>query len=111
MDEYLAGQPPELRRTYRAVLKALAKLGPVDIDPVSVGIMVKRARTFCELRPRRDAVELSFKLSGPIADSRIRKTVRSSTHRQAHFVDLRSPQDVDEQLLAWLAQSYLQSYD
>ena len=34
--------------------------------------MIKRARTFCELRPRRNAVELSFKLSQPLSDARIR---------------------------------------
>ena len=109
--DYLARQPAELRSTYQAVLKALGKLGPLDIDPVSVGIMIKRARTFCELRPRRGAVGLSFKLSQPLADPRIRKTIDSSTHRRAHFVDLRSPRDVDKQLVTWLAQSYAQSRD
>jgi hypothetical protein len=106
LDEYLAAQPAALRSTYKAVLRQLAKLGAVDIDPVPVGVMVKRSRTFCELRPRRDAVELSFKLSEPLSHPRIRKTLRSSTHRQAHFVDLRTPRDVDAQIIAWLAQAY-----
>jgi hypothetical protein len=91
------------------VLKRLSKLGPVDIDPVHVGIMIKRSRTFCELRPKRDAVELSFKLSRPLADPRIRRTVRSSTHRQAYFVHLRSPEDVDEVIVGWLAEAYMAS--
>ncbi len=90
-------------------MRELSKLGPLDIDPVNVGIMVKRARTFCELRPRRGAVELSFKLSRPLADPRIRKTIRSSVHRIVHFVDLRSPRDVDRQIVGWLAQSYQSS--
>jgi Domain of unknown function (DUF5655) len=106
IDAYLAAQPAALHATYKAVLRQLAKLGPIDIDPVPVGIMVKRNRTFCELRPRRDAVELSFKLSEPLAHARIRKTIHSSTHRQAHFVDLRSPRDVDAQIIAWLTKSY-----
>ena len=73
------------------------------------GIMVKRARTFCELRPRRDAVELCFKLSRPIADRRIRKRIQSSTHRTAHFVDLRSAEDVDAQIREWLTEAWLDS--
>ena len=109
LEQYLQAQPETLRSTYRAVLKALAKLGPLDVDPVGVGIMVKRTRTFCELRPRRDAVELSFKLSEPLSDPRIRKTLRSSTHRRAYFLNLRSPKDVDRQLLDWLALSYRES--
>jgi hypothetical protein len=111
LEEYLAAQPAEFRSTYRAVLQQLSKLGPVDIDPVSVGIMVKRNRTFCELRPRRDAVELSFKLSEPLADRRIRKTIHSSVHRQVHFVDLKSPRDVDRQIVAWLTKAYAHSRD
>lgn len=109
LEQYLDAQPPERRATYKAVLKVLSKLGPVDIDPVRVGIMIKRARTFCELRPRRDAVELSFKLSRPLADPRIRKTIHSSVHRQVHFLDLRSPQDVDARIAGWLAEAYQQS--
>jgi len=111
VDEYLDRQPAELRSTYRAVLKELKKLGPLDIDPVGVGIMIKRARTFCELRPRRGRVELSFKLSEPLVDPRIRKTINSSTYRQVHFVDLRSPRDVDKQIVTWLAESYMHSRD
>ncbi len=106
LDDYLARQPAEFRTTYKAVLRALAKLGPLDVDPVDVGIMIKRKRTFCELRARRDAVELSFKLSQPLSAPRIRKTIHSSTHRLVHFVDLRSPRDVDSELVAWLARSY-----
>ncbi len=109
VEAYLADQPEERRATYRAALVAIRELGDVDIDPVSVGIMVKRARTFCELRPRRDAVELSFKLSRELASPRVRKTVRSSVHRRAHFVDLRAPEDVDDEIRAWLAEAYLDS--
>lgn len=107
--EYLGRQPPERRATYRAVLRELEKLGPLDIDPVEVGIMIKRARTFCELHPRRNAVELSFKLSRPLADPRIHRTIRSSTHRHVHFVHLKSAADVDRQLVSWLAEAYLDS--
>lgn len=111
LKEYLERQPPEHRATYRAVLKEIKKLGPVDIDPVSVGIMIKRVRTFCELRPKRDAVALSFKLSRPLADPRVRRSVRASVHRQAHVIHLRSPEDLDRQVISWLAESYIDSPD
>ena len=111
LDEYLVRQPAEHAVLYRAALARLAAVseGDLDVDPVNVGIMVKRARTFCELRPKRNGVELSFKLSREIADPRIRRVLRSSTHRIAYFVLLRSPEDVDDQLAGWLAESYLDS--
>ena len=109
VESYLSGQPEERHATYRAALAVIRELGDVDIDPVSVGIMVKRARTFCELRPRRGAVELSFKMSRELGSPRVRKTLASSTHRRVHFVDLRTPEDVDDEVRRWLAEAYLDS--
>lgn len=109
LEAYLERQPEARRDTYRAVLELLEEIGEVDVDPVEVGILLKRARTFCELRPRRDAVELCFKLSRPVAAPRIRKTIQSSAHRTAHFVHLRSADEVDEEIRGWLAESWLDS--
>ena len=109
--EYLHEQPPAHRPIYKAVLRALSRLGEIDVDPVRVGIMIKRARTFCELRPKRSDVELSFKLSRPLASPRIFRTVRCSTHREAHFIHLQSPGDVDAEVLSWITESYLESSD
>ena len=109
VDSYLATQPAERHATYRAVLEVLAGFEDVDIDPVGVGILVKRARTFCELRPRRDCVQLSFKTSRPLGDPRIRKSIQTSANRAAHFVDLFGPEDVDEQVKQWLAEAWLDS--
>ncbi len=106
---YLKTQPKERHATYRAVLKLLGAFPDVDIDPVKVGIMIKRARTFCELRPRRGAVGLSFKLSRPLGHPRIQKQIQTSANRVAYFVDLKSPEDVDEQIEEWIAESYLDS--
>jgi len=109
LGDFLAGQPEERRATYRAVLAVLEGIGEVDVDPVEVGILIKRARTFCELRPRRDALELSFKLSRPIVSRRIRKRITLSANRLAFFVDLSSEGEVDEEIREWLAEAWLAS--
>ncbi len=107
--DYLKTQPKERHSTYRAVLRVLKAFPDVDIDPVKVGIMIKRARTFCELRPRRNAVGLSFKVSRPLGHPRIHKQIQTSANRIAYFVDLKSPEEVDEQIQEWIAESYLDS--
>jgi hypothetical protein len=109
LEQYLERQPPAQRPVYRAVLRALTKLGELDIDPVEVGIMIKRHSTFCELRPKRGAVELAFKLSRPLASPRIRRTLRVSTHRTAYVLLLTSAREVDAELRSWLVESYLDS--
>lgn len=109
VQEYLDGQPPEFHATYQAVLSALHEIGDIVVDPVSIGILVKRRGTFCELRPRKSAVELSFKLNDEVRHPRIRRRVKASVHRTAHFVWLGSPDEVDDQVRAWLAEAWLAS--
>jgi hypothetical protein len=87
----------------------LAPLGPLVIEPVSVGILVKRSRTFVELRPRRDGVTLSFLLNRTVEHPRITRRIGASSGRTAHFVPLRRAGDVDALVAGGLVESYLDS--
>ncbi len=107
--EYLERQPPEWHPTYRAVIALLLEIGDLIIEPVDVGILVKRRGTFAELRPRKRAVELSFKLTRSLDHPRIRRVVKSSVHRRAHFVWLTSPEDVDDEVRQWIVEAWLDS--
>lgn len=79
------------------------------VEAVQVGILFKRARTFAELRPRRDRVVLSVLLSRRMEHARIVKTWHGSGQRSAYFVDLRDPTDVDEDVRDWLTEAYVSS--
>lgn len=94
---------------FEAVLAHLETVGPVHVEPVSVGILIKRVRTFAELRPRPDRVMLSVLLSRTVQHPRIAKRLRTSGRRVGHFVELRSPGDVDDDVRRWLTESYLDS--
>jgi len=109
LEQYLERQPAAHRSIYRKVLRALARLGELDVDPVNVGIMIKHPRTFCELRPKRDGVELSFKLSRPLSSARFARVIAYSAQRTAYCVRLRTASDVDLELLAWLTEAYAES--
>lgn len=109
LEDWLASRPTSERRAAEAVLQHLRKLGPIVVEAVSVGILVKRARTFVEMRPKGDRLALSFLLSSALVSPRIVRTIRTSAHRVAQFVDLRSVTDVDDELRSWLAESYLAS--
>ena len=100
---------PDLRPIHLAVLKTLRKIADVRAEAVSIGVLFKRVRTFAELRPKRDALTLSFLLSREIASPRITKTIALSANRMAYFVDLRSAKDVDREVRDWLAEAYFSS--
>jgi len=108
VQEYFASGPEFERPIYEAVAAALTELGPLVVDAVQVGILFKRVRTFAELRPQRARVVLSFWLSRPLDHPRVVRSL-GGPRRFAHFVHLREPQDVDDEVRDWLAEAYLSS--
>lgn len=109
LHEYLASGPPHERPIVEAVLAYLETLGPVHVEPVSVGIFFKRAQTFAELRPRERWEALSFSLGHRVEHPRIRRKVMLYGSSYYHIADLRSPDDFDEDLRGWLAEAYFRS--
>jgi hypothetical protein len=107
LEEYLAGGPPHERAIVEAVLALLdGAVGPVHVEPVSVGVFLKRSRTFAELRPMTKWEALSFSLPRRVDHPRIARKVEGSGTRLHHVVNLRTPAEVDEQVGDWLVEAY-----
>lgn len=111
LDEYFATGPPFERPIFDAVMVGLADVGPVHVEPVSVGIFLKRSRTFAELRPMTKWVAVSFGLERTITSGRISRKVYDAGRTKYHVVNVRSADEVDEQLLEWLHEAYALSPD
>ena len=62
LEAYFSTGPERERPIFEAVMAELEEVGPVHVEPVSVGIFLKRSRTFAELRPMRNWVALWFSL-------------------------------------------------
>ncbi len=106
LEEYFSTGPPWERPVFDAVIAHLDTLGPVHVEPVSVGIFVKTNGTFIQLRPMAKWVALWFPLTRPLDGPRItRKPVRSG-QRIWHTIRLAAPADVDEQVREWLTEAY-----
>jgi Domain of unknown function (DUF5655) len=110
LDDYFATGPPRERPIFEAVRAHLESIGPVQIEPVAVGIFIKKEKSFVELRSKRNWVALSFPLTRVVEHSKIARTIRSGA-RTFHFVNLRGPEDVDDDVRAWLTESYLEASD
>jgi hypothetical protein len=109
LDEYFAHGRAFERPIFEAVIEHLEMVGTLRVEAVAVGILIRRSRTFAELRPKRDRVTLSVLLSRRVAHPRFVKTYRGSGIRAAYFIDLRGPDDVDEEVRDWLTEAYLAS--
>jgi hypothetical protein len=106
-DYFAADGPPFERPIFDVVHAHLATLGPLHLEPVSVGLFFKRSRTFAELRPMTRWMKLSFILSRRVDDPRISRCLPVSGNRIYHETRLREPADVDEQVRGWLTDAYL----
>ena len=109
LEEYFSTGPAHERPIFEAVMGHLETVGPVYVEPVSVGIFLKRAQTFAQLRPKDKWVALFFSLSRQVDHERITRKVIRSGGRYWHAANLRSPEDLDERLRAWLTEAYLDS--
>lgn len=109
LDEYFSTGPPHERPVFEAVLRHVSTLGPVHVEPVSVGIFLKRSQTFAELRPKDRWVALSFSLPHAVEHERITRKVVAYHGRYYHVANLRSPDDLDDRLRGWLTTAYLSS--
>jgi hypothetical protein len=71
--------------------------------------MVKRSRTFAEVKAKRDGVEVTFIVSRRVNHPRIVRTLDLTARRIVHVLAITGVADVDEQVQSWLAEAYLNS--
>jgi hypothetical protein len=107
LEDYFSTGPPFERPVFDAVMAGLADVGPIHVEPVSVGIFLKRSRTFAELRPMTRWVAVSFSLPRTETSSRIARKVIPAGARFFHVVNVAGPEEVDAQLVGWLTEAYL----
>ena len=105
LDEYFSTGPTFERPIFDAVLGHLETLGPMQVEPVSVGIFIKSSGSFVELRPMTRWVGLWFPMTRRIHDPRIARKPVASGQRLVHVVNLKDPGHVDDQVQAWLDES------
>lgn len=109
LEAYFSTGPAHERPIFEAVMRHVETLGPVHVEPVSVGIFLKRVQTFAQLRPRDWWVALSFSLPRQVEHELIIRKVVVYHRRYHHVANLRSPDDLDERLCSWLVEAYLSS--
>jgi len=106
VEEYFSTGPAHERPVFEAVMRHLGPLGPVHVEPVSVGIFLKRAQTFAQLRPKDRWVALSFSLQRRVEHERITRKVVLYHGRYHHVANLRTADDLDDRLRSWLSEAY-----
>src|SRR5437016_883738 len=108
-DELVRGQyadRPTLRPLYDAIIEAATSLGEVTVQARKTYVsLVSRKRTFARVQASaKDRVDVALRLEGAKPGGRLKP---SKIHdRMPVQVGLRSPNDLDSEVLNWLQEAY-----
>ena len=106
LDEYFATARPHERAVFDAVHGYLRTLGPIHVEPVGVGLFLKKRGGFVELRPKTKWVAMSFPMPRRVRHPRITRKPIETGLAIYHYANLRTPDDLDADLSDLLAESY-----
>jgi hypothetical protein len=105
VDDHFHGRSPELRGLFDALRAKLERSGPLRVDAVKSTINLISTHHFGGIAVRRDHLRVGFILDHAIDAGRIARVERVGPRRFSHHIVLRSPADLDAEVLAWLAES------
>ena len=106
LEDYFSTGPPHERPVFDAVMRALADIGPIHVEPVSVGIFLKNPRTFAQLRPMQRWTAVSFSLRRVASHPTLVRKVMPYSGRYHHVANVTGPDDVDDALSDLLREAY-----
>jgi hypothetical protein len=109
VDTHIDSKEPVVREIYDALTNAIRKIGKSEAEPKKTCIHLVNRTGFAGVYPRKDYINLEFKLAREINSPRIAKVERVSANRHHHTVRLSSAADVDKELSGWLREAYVLS--
>jgi hypothetical protein len=106
VEECFAPWPPAYREIYDALVGFLSTLGAVHADAVTVGVFLKREQKLAEIRPKARCLSLELVLPRRIDHPRVARSIRLTADRTVNVVKLTRPEEVNDDIRAWLAEAY-----
>ncbi len=110
LDELAARSIPTFRPIVDRITAHLDSLPDADdeliVDPLDKLIQYKRRSVFAMVRPMTKWSAVSFNLPHRLVSPRLSRKVNDQRGTFHHTINVDDPDDVDEELLEWLAEAY-----
>ena len=103
IDFHFAGKDPSVRGLFDLLVRKLEDTGPLRVDAVKTSIHLISRHHFGGISVRRDYLRIGFLASKPLDSPRIVQRLALGANRVEHVVVIRDRNDIDAQLLGWLA--------
>jgi hypothetical protein len=107
LEDHFAGREPQVVATFKRLLAAAKKSGPVKVLPEKTRIAFQVRMSFAAFSLRRRWVDGHVVLARRLESARFRRIDLISPHNQVHVFRLHQPAEVDEEVERWLAEAYL----
>jgi hypothetical protein len=106
LEDLFAKASPDVLALARRYVDLLHSLGDVQVIPQKTRLTCVARVRFAGLYPRRNGFRAGFALRRRIKSPRIVKTADYGPGWRGHFVDIRSPGDLDDELRGWLQEAH-----
>ena len=107
LEDHFAASEPNVRATFDALLAAARELGPVTVNATKSRISLQARMRFAAVEaPRKRHLNAHLVLTRPIESDRFTRVEHLQPYYYLHRLRLERPEDVDDQLRAWLAEAY-----
>jgi hypothetical protein len=107
LDDHFVGRDPQVVETFKRLLRAAEKAGPVTVVPEKTRIAFQVRMSFAAFTLRRRWVDGHVVLARSVESARFTKTQFFSPGNQLHAFRLYRPEEVDAEVEGWLAEAYL----
>ena len=106
LDEHFISREPQVVATFRQLLAAAEKSGPVTVVPEKTRIAFQVRMSFAAFTLRRRWVDGHVVLARRLESPRFRRVDVISPRNQVHLFRLENPSEVDKEVERWLAEAY-----
>jgi hypothetical protein len=115
LDEFFSGREAS-RRIFNALNQAIGDLGPAEVRVTKSQVAFRRRKTFAwawvpdmYLRGELAPLVLTLSLRHRDASERWKEVVEPVKGRFTHHLELRSAEEIDAEVRAWLAEAWSQA--
>lgn len=106
VNEHFEGKDPVVRETYKRMLKAARKLGPIGEESKKTSIHLVCKSAMAGVATRKSHLVLTIKSDHALSSPRVHKAEQVSANRFHNEIKLASPAEVDAELIGWLKAAY-----
>jgi len=103
---HFAGKSSSVRATYDRLIAVVERIGPFSVLPEKTRIALHVRMSFAALMPRRLWLDGHVVLPRRLDNPRFRRVDVYSPHNVVHAFRLGSPEEVDDEVEAWLREAY-----